>query len=134
MRSTKLAAGGLVLVAGLGLTACGSDGKEAAPSSSAPATEVTAPPVTTAEGAGTATNTQTAAGAVKVSANTASEEELKAALEAAGVPNAAKWVDEIVEYRPYPADDPTLARLRQKIAKYNPGPDVIEKIVSVLTP
>jgi hypothetical protein len=38
-----------------------------------------------------------------------------------------------MEYRPYPTDDPSLTKLRQELAKYNPGPDVVDKIVAVLT-
>lgn len=71
---------------------------------------------------------------VAVSANTASEDELTAALETAGVSNAAKWADEIVEYRPYPADDTGFAKLRKELAKYNPAPDQLELIVGALTP
>jgi len=37
------------------------------------------------------------------------------------------------EYRPYPTDDPSLAKLRQELAKYNPAPDVLEKILATLT-
>ncbi len=76
----------------------------------------------------------TTAAAAKVSANSASTGELSAALEAGGVNNAEKWADEIAEYRPYPADDTSFAKLRKELAKYNPAPDELEKIVSVLTP
>ncbi|KUI22096.1 hypothetical protein AU195_07315 [Mycobacterium sp. IS-1496] len=70
----------------------------------------------------------------KVSANTASVEDITARLEAAGVPNAERWADEVVEYRPYPPDDPDLQKLRDNLAKYNPGEDTVNKIVSALTP
>jgi hypothetical protein len=73
-------------------------------------------------------------GVTKVSANTASEEQIAAALEAAGVTNADRWAEEVVEYRPYPADDPNLGKLRQSLAKYNPGQETEAKIVSALTP
>lgn len=69
----------------------------------------------------------------KVNANTASVPELQKALESAGVPNAARWAREVEEYRPYPTDDPTFAKLRQNLAKYNPAPDVVEKIISALS-
>lgn len=70
----------------------------------------------------------------KVSANNASEEELVAALEGAGVEDAAEWADEIVEYRPY-ADAAALEEtLTEELAKYNPTPETIEKILSVLVP
>jgi ABC-type phosphate transport system substrate-binding protein len=70
----------------------------------------------------------------KVSANSASRAELAAALAAAGVPNAERWAIEIEEYRPYPADDPTFAKLRRELAKYRPAPGVVDRIVSVLAP
>lgn len=72
--------------------------------------------------------------AEKVSANTASAEEIAAGLESAGVPNAERWAEEVVEYRPYPPDDPNLQKLRDNLAKYNPGQDTVDKIVSALTP
>ena len=70
----------------------------------------------------------------KVSANTASEDEIAQALTAAGVSNPGRWAEEVVEYRPYPADDPDLAKLRQNLAKYNPGQATTDKIVSALRP
>lgn len=115
----KLAVGALALVAGLGMIGCGQDDT---PGSAASATPKAAAPV----GA--------ASGVVKVSANTATEKELVDALGSAGVPNAAKWADEITEYRPYAAGDSDLPKLRRKLAKYNPAPGVVDKIVSVLTP
>jgi hypothetical protein len=69
----------------------------------------------------------------KVNANTASQGEITQALAAAGVPNAARWAREVVEYRPYPTDDPTFAKLRQNLAKYNPPAGVVDQIISVLT-
>jgi len=69
-----------------------------------------------------------------VSANTASEEEITAALGRAGVSNPGRWAEEVVEYRPYPADDPNLTKLRDNLAKYNPGQETTDKIVSALTP
>jgi hypothetical protein len=69
-----------------------------------------------------------------VSANTASVDEIAAALEGAGVSNAERWAEEVVEYRPYPADDPDLTKLRDNLAKYNPGEETTDTIVSALTP
>ena len=70
----------------------------------------------------------------KVSANTASEDEIAQALTTAGESNPGRWAEEVVEYRPYPADDPDLGKLRQNLAKYNPGQETTDKIVSALTP
>jgi hypothetical protein len=65
-----------------------------------------------------------------VSANDASESDLVTAFETAGIPNAEKWAEEVMEYRPY--DEPTFAKLRDELAKYNPGPGVVDKIISTL--
>jgi hypothetical protein len=72
--------------------------------------------------------------AAKVSANAASESEIEAALAATGVTNPARWAAEVVEYRPYPPDDPNLNKLRENLAKYNPGQETVDKIVLALTP
>ena len=101
-------------VAALGcllISACG----PAAGASSAPAQ-----PVTTAA-------TQ------KVNANTATQAELQAAFTAAGITNAGRWAVEVVEYRPYPTDDPTFAKLRGELAKYNPGQATVDQIIATLT-
>jgi hypothetical protein len=81
--------------------------------------------------ASTATTTTTTG---KVSANTASEAEIAAALEAAGVPNAARWAREVTEYRPYPTDDPTLQTLQDNLAKYQPDAATLQAILSALEP
>ena len=79
------------------------------------------------------TASPTAAAASKVSANNATRAQVQAALEAAGVPNPGQWAREVEEYRPYPANDPDMAKLRQNLAKYNPGPGVVDKIISALS-
>ena len=76
----------------------------------------------------------TAAASTKVSANAASEDEISDALEAAGVSNPERWAEEVVEYRPDPAGDPDLSKLRDNLAKYNPGQETTDKIVSALAP
>jgi hypothetical protein len=70
----------------------------------------------------------------KVSANSASEGDIATALKAAGVSSPKRWAAEVVEYRPYPPDDLDLAKLRQNLAKYNPGQPTVDKIVSALLP
>jgi hypothetical protein len=69
----------------------------------------------------------------KVNANTASQDDVQRALETNGVPSASRWAREVVEYRPYPTDDPSFAKLRQELAKYNPAPDVVDEIVASLS-
>ena len=114
----------IVTVVVLAAAGCGgstsTDGGGAAASSS-PTTSSAAAGATSQPGA-------------KVSANTASENDIASALTAAGVSNAERWAKEVVEYRPYPADDPNLAKLRDNLAKYNPGQETVDKIVSALTP
>ncbi len=99
-------------------------------------TSTTAPTIgsPTATGSGTTGATGIAAVRVKVSANTASAAEIQAALQANGVPNPANWTREVIEYRPYPAEDANLTKLRQNLAKYNPGPGVVNDIVTALKP
>ncbi|HKR48995.1 MAG TPA: hypothetical protein VJT72_05325 [Pseudonocardiaceae bacterium] len=75
-----------------------------------------------------------APGALKMSANSASEAELVTALRAAGVSNPERWAEEIIEYRPYASNDVELTKLVQNLTKYNPGPQTLEKILSVLQP
>lgn len=110
----------VAVCAGLTLAACGGDdaGTEAPVSSSTTSVEV---------------NPSETQSTLTVDANTASEDEIIAALEAAGVANAAQWADEITEYRPYPADDPEFSKLRDELEKYNPADGVIDSIISVLT-
>jgi len=132
----------------VGLVACGSS---TATSPGTPATApvqneiATAPPADDATDGATADEddpddsgdggTETAeADEDKVSANTASEDEIAQALTTAGVSNPARWAEEVVEYRPYPTDDPDLTKLRKNLAKYNPGQETTDKIVSALTP
>jgi hypothetical protein len=84
----------------------------------------------------TASATSSSSAAVagqKVNANTASLAELQQAFEAAGISNAARWAREVEEYRPSPTNDPSFAKLRQELAKYNPAPGVVDRIVSTLT-
>jgi hypothetical protein len=69
-----------------------------------------------------------------VSANSASQSEIAAALEAAGVTNAQRWAKEVVEYRPYDTGDANFTKLRQSLAKYNPGEDTVNKVVGALKP
>src|SRR5207249_790685 len=58
---------------------------------------------------------QASQGAVasKVSANTATRAQMQAAFEAAGIPSPARMAMEVEEYRPYPNDDPQMAKLRK---------------------
>ena len=140
MRLSALAVAGLLTLAACG----GGDGNDTATASQATTTvpTTTAPtvPATTATtAAAPATTVTTAVPATtvttlaKANANTAGRAELVAALTAAGVSNADRWTTEVIEYRPYPTNDPTFAKLRQNLVKYNPGPGVVDGIVSALS-
>ena len=132
----------LALTAALPLAACGGGGggaTSASTATTAPAvtdapalTDAPATAPTTAAPATTATTAAPAAG--KVSANDATRAELEAAFTTAGISSPAQWAREVTEYRPYATDDPTFAKLRQNLAKYNPGPGVVDQIVATLAP
>jgi hypothetical protein len=143
-RSTAL---GVVTL--LMLTACSSSKATSTATSSAPSPSSTAASVSSttaspaasssgsassapASSAATTTSGSPAAATAKVDANIASQTEVTAALQAAGVSSPDRWAKEVVEYRPYPTNDPTFAKLKQNIAKYNPSPAVVEGIISVL--
>lgn len=87
---------------------------------------------TTSSSTTSASTTQSTSG--KISANTATADELVAALEGAGVTSADRWAREVMEYRPYDTGDVTLASLRRELSKYNPSTDQLTKIMSVLQP
>ena len=124
-------------IGGVLLAACGTS----ATATTAPATAAVVAPTTvaptaraaTAPVAATTRATTTASAVKKVNANTASEAELLQAFQAANISNAARWVKEVMEYRPYPTDDPTFAKLRGELAKYNPGPGMVDQIIATLS-
>ena len=114
-----------LVAATVALFACG--GGAAAPAS----TRTPASTVATAAPAGT--DNATTASTMKASANNATAAQLQTALEAAGVPNASRWVIEVQEYRPYPVDDPSFAKLKSQLAKYNPSADTLSRILAALS-
>jgi hypothetical protein len=117
------------------LGACGGDDETSTSSSTATTPPATEPAPSTTEPSTTEPEPSTPSEGTteKVSANTASVGEIAAALEAAGVDNAERWAREVEEYRPYD-DDPDLPKLRDELAKYNPGAGVVDQIVGALTP
>jgi hypothetical protein len=111
-----------VLALAVSIAACSGPG-------ASPAATATSTAAATGIASGAAPSTAT--GIVKVNANTATQAELQAAFEAAGISNAAKWAKEVAEYRPYAAD-PTWATLRRELGKYNIDPTVLEQILALL--
>jgi hypothetical protein len=121
----------VTLIAGsIALGACG--GAANAPSSNTPTASPTVAAASATPGAAS-TVAPTIATAAKASANNATAAQLLAAFEAGGVPNASRWVREVEEYRPYPTDDPTFAKLKNNLAKYNPSADTLSRILAALS-
>jgi hypothetical protein len=116
------------IVGAVVLTACSGSSTSSQTPAARPTTSAAGPSSSTAGGAAASSPAMQ-----KVNANTASQDQIEQALGAAGVPNATRWAREVVEYRPYPTDDPSFVKLRQELAKYNPSPDVVDKIVASLT-
>jgi hypothetical protein len=130
MTTTKrLALTCVAAVLALTMAACG--GSTSEPSGSAPTAGVS---TGSSSATGSTESSADASAGTKVSANTASEEEISAALTSAGVSNPERWTEEVIEYRPYPAEDPNFTTLRDELVKYNPGQETIDAIVSALTP
>lgn len=131
-RRVAVALGPLVLAGGLVAACSSSSSTSTGTSTTSAASSSTKAGASTGSSAGGSTSGSATVG--KVSANTASSAEIQAALTAAGVTNAARWTKEIEEYRPYPTDDPSLAKLRKELQKYNPSADQLDKILSALQP
>ena len=134
--ATRLVSATLVAVAGLSLIAgCGGSESSSAGARRVQTTSVapSSTVATTATSLPATTTTSTARASAKVSANTASIAELTAAFTAAGISSPDRWAREVDEYRPYPTNDPSFAKLRQELAKYNPAPGVVDQIVATLS-
>ena len=130
----------LAVAGALTLAACGGGDDtptSAQATSTVPTTTATTAPATTVTTVAATTTTAATATTVttiaKVNANTASRAEMTAAFTAAGISNPSRWAVEVEEYRPYPTTDATMAKLRQNLAKYNPGPGVVDAIISTLS-
>ena len=114
--------------AAMAIAACGGAASSGASNATATTAIATAAPTTRSASAATASSTTT-----KASANNATAAQLLAAFEAGGVPNASRWVAEVQEYRPYPVDDPTFAKLKSNLAKYNPSAETLSRILAALS-
>ena len=120
----------VAVAAAVVLSACGAGAAASAPTAAPTAASKPAASAAAATAATTAPGASQAS--KKANANTASIPEIQAALEANGVTNAARWAREVDEYRPYPTSDPGFAKLRRELAKYNPGPETLERILATL--
>jgi hypothetical protein len=123
--------GAVTLAGAVVLAGCSSSATTSSPTAAAapPATTVSS---TSAVAVASPVAAASPASVSKVNANTASVAELQRAFETAGISNAARWAREVEEYRPYPTDDPSFAKLRRELAKYNPGPGVVDQIIAAL--
>ena len=119
----------LPLLLGLAVAACGGGGASNSTSTGTTAPSGESSPVAT--GPATADASASAVAGGSVNANTASVDELAAAFAAAGITNPDRWAREVAEYRPYEAN-PSWARLRQELGKYNIDPAVLEQILAIL--
>ena len=118
----------VLTAAAIALAACGGAASGGLSSATATTRVATATPASTSTAAAAAGSTT-----AKASANNATAAQLQAAFEAGGVPNASRWVIEVQEYRPYPVDDPTFAKLKSNLAKYNPSADTLSRILASLS-
>ena len=128
-RKHGLAGVGLVLA--VGLAACSGAGAAATSATAPDPTGGATSSSTTTSSTSASSATSAPAAGTKINANTATVEQLQAAFEAAGIPNADRWAREVAEYRPYPSD-PSWAQLRQELGKYNIDPAVLAQIIAVL--
>ncbi|EID80017.1 hypothetical protein W59_10489 [Rhodococcus opacus RKJ300 = JCM 13270] len=69
----------------------------------------------------------------QVDPNTASQSQIQAAFEAAGVSNAGKWAKEVTEYGPY-SPDTISDTLTKELGKYGIDQQTLDTILSVLAP
>jgi len=122
----------VLFAAAMALAACGGAASSGAADPTATAAITTVAPAATSSSAATAAATASST-ATKASANNATAAQLQAAFEAGGVPNASRWVIEVQEYRPYPVNDPTFAKLKSNLAKYNPSADTLSRILAALS-
>ena len=128
-RPPRLLSLSVAAVAALAIGAgCSSDSKTATSSSSSSTAAAASTASTSSGSSGGASSAMT-----KVDANTASKSEIAAALKANGVSNPDRWADELEEYRPYPTDDPTFAKLKQNLAKYKPSAETLAGILATLS-
>lgn len=70
----------------------------------------------------------------RIAIHTASQQDIAATLKSNGVDNPGEWAQIVMAYRPYPANDPSLAKLRRVLLQYHADPDTIAKTLNSLTP
>ncbi|MDJ0419797.1 hypothetical protein [Rhodococcus opacus] len=121
----KIVQFGIPLLLSAGLLAGCSSNDSGTGSSPSPTTSVIASSTMTPGGG--------AAGVAQVDPNTASQSQIQAAFEAAGVSNAGKWAKEVTEYGPY-SPDTMSDTLATELGKYGIDQQTLDAILSVLAP
>lgn len=81
---------------------------------------------------GAAVATPTGAVPAKPSVNNGSEKDLAATLRDAGVSDAEKWAQTLVQYRPYPAGDAGAARIKEVLGQFQADPDTVSKVTATV--
>lgn len=72
--------------------------------------------------------------AQRMSVNGASEKDIAAKLRANGVDDAERWAQVIADNQPYPADDPSLVKLRSVLAQQGADQATVDRITNSLAP
>lgn len=119
-----------VIAVPFALTACTEDAKTSGTSTTTTTTSASNPSADESTETSSTTTTSSSSDE-RVNANTASESEIAAALQAVGVPNAQRWAREVAEYRPY--SDDNWQHLREELSKYNIDETTFTLIISALT-
>jgi ABC-type transport system substrate-binding protein len=128
MKNTPVLFASLSLVLVAALTGCSSPGGGSPAATSAPAAasstaSSTSPSVASSAATGTAVQT--------VDPNTATADDVTAALRSAGVDNPEKWADEVKEYAPYTAEN-LQPKLTEELGKYDISQDQLRRVLSSL--
>jgi hypothetical protein len=119
MNPRRIAASLIVALAAFTLVGCGAWGG----GSDRPGVHL--PPSAAPGPAGTAQRT---------SISTASQQDIAAGLRANNVKDPEHWAQVVMQNRPYPAEDPTLGKLRQTLMHSHAGPADTDKIINALRP
>ncbi|AII11348.1 MULTISPECIES: hypothetical protein [Rhodococcus] len=121
----KIVQFGIPLLISAGLLAGCSSNDSGTGSSASPTTSVVASSTMSPGGS--------VAEVAQVDPNTASQSQIQAAFEAAGVSNAGKWAKEVTEYGPY-SPDTISDTLTKELGKYGIDQQTLDTILSVLAP
>jgi ABC-type transport system substrate-binding protein len=129
MKTTPVLLTSISFVLMAALTGCSSPGggspatATSTASSTSSTTSSTSPSVTSTAATGTSVQT--------VDPNTATADEVTAALRSAGVDNPEKWAHEVKEYAPYTAEN-LQPKLTEELGKYDISQDQLRRVLGSL--